>query len=77
MGHYEDLYWDVYTRLKELNLSVEFSKQLKKMDEQKKHKYKSHREKWEYAFARVTGSSLPYNPEDTPENKTKTKDGIR
>jgi hypothetical protein len=77
MGHYEDLYWEVHTKLEELNLSSEFSKQLKKMDGQRKHKYKSHREKWEYAFARVTGSSLPYIPKDTQENKTKIKDGIR
>lgn len=68
MGHYEDLYWEIHTKLNELDLQKEFSKQLKKMDGQTKHRYKTHRERWEYAFARVTGSSLPYIPEDIPEN---------
>lgn len=62
MGYYEDLFWEVEEKLLELNLKKEFKEQLDKMKTQEKHKYKSFKDKYEYAFARVTKSLLPYNP---------------
>lgn len=62
MGNYEDLYWEIDAKLEELELKEDFQKQLLKMRNQDKHKYKSFREMYEYAFSRVTKSTLPYNP---------------
>lgn len=62
MGNYEDLFWEVHEKLSELGLKEEFEKQLFKMENQDKHKYKSFKDKYEYAFDKVKKSS--------PSNKT-------
>ena len=61
MGQYENLYYEISVKIKELNLKEEFNNQLTKMNNQEKHKYKPFREKYEYAFERVTKGFLPYN----------------
>jgi len=53
MGHWEDFWWDTTKELEELGLKKQFNKQLKKMDTQRKHKYKDTRARWEYAFNKV------------------------
>ena len=53
MGQYEDLFYEIYEEVKNNNLNVEFNKQLSKMEFQDKHKYKSMKEKWEYALNRI------------------------
>jgi|TARA_R110001583_G_scaffold110390_2_gene259306 hypothetical protein len=50
---WEDLYWDINKEMEELGLSKEFSKQLKKMRTQDKHKYLDTRARWEYAKIKV------------------------
>lgn len=60
MGKHEDLFWEVEEQLIELDLKDKFQTQLLKMKSQEKHQYKSFRDKYEYAFARVTKSPLPY-----------------
>jgi hypothetical protein len=50
---WEDLYWDTYNEMKDLGLSKEFGKQLKKMSSQEKHKYKDTRARWDYARVKV------------------------
>lgn len=61
MGNYDDLYYEISVKLNELNLKKEFDNQLTKMNYQEKHRYKPFRDKYEYAFARVTKGFLPYN----------------
>ena len=53
MGQYEDLFYEIYDEVNNNNLNVEFNKQLSKMEFQDKHKYKSVKEKWEYALYRI------------------------
>ncbi len=53
MGQYEDLFYEIYDEVNNNNLNVEFNKQLSKMEFQDKHKYKSVKEKWEYALNRI------------------------
>ena len=53
MGQYEDLFYEIYDEVNNNNLNVEFNKQLYKMEFQDKHKYKSVKEKWEYALNRI------------------------
>ena len=56
MGHYEDRFFEIYEDIKVKNLREDFDKQLVKMSRQEKHRFKSQKERWEYAHARVTGS---------------------
>jgi len=56
MGHYEDAYYEIYDKVKKENLKNEFDTQLEKMARQDKHKFKSTKERWEYAYSRITGS---------------------
>tara|TARA_B110000444_G_scaffold192326_1_gene182213 strand:+ start:283 stop:489 length:207 start_codon:yes stop_codon:yes gene_type:complete len=58
MGNYEDLFWEVDEKLSELGLKEEFENQLLKMKAQDKHKYKSFKDKYEYAFDKVIKSPL-------------------
>lgn len=58
MGNYEDLFWEVHEKLSELGLKKEFDKQLFKMENQDKHKYKSFKDKYEYAYDKVIKSPL-------------------
>ena len=56
MGHYEDAYYEIYNKVTEKGIiSVRYN-QLKKMERQDKHKYKSTKERWEYAYNRITSS---------------------
>ena len=53
MGQYEDLFYEIYDEVTNNNLNEEFNIQLSKMEFQDKHKYKSVKEKWEYALSRI------------------------
>lgn len=53
MGHYEDSYFEIYQEVESRNVKVEFEKQLEKMRLQSKHKFKTPKEMWEYAYTRV------------------------
>ena len=50
---YEDFWWDTHNELNELGLKKQFNKQLNKMEDQDKHKYKDSRDKWTYALDKV------------------------
>jgi|TARA_R110002167_G_scaffold78280_1_gene216785 hypothetical protein len=60
MGHYEDSFYEIYDQIRVKNVKDEFENQLKKMNYQSKHKYKSTKEMWEYAYMRVTSSNHEY-----------------
>lgn len=53
MGHYEDVIYFVYEEVERLGLKDAFSKEMKKMNNQTKHKYKSMNEKYEYALHKI------------------------
>jgi len=53
MGHFDDFIYDIFEVLEKNNLKEEFYTQLRKMDYQDKHRYKSHRDKYRYAFDKV------------------------
>jgi|TARA_R100000664_G_C2758676_1_gene147781 hypothetical protein len=53
MGHYEDFWYNIHDSLDKMNLREEFDKQLKKMDNQDKHRYKDTRDRWSYAHDKV------------------------
>lgn len=57
MGHYEDAYYEIYNKVTKKGIKDKFDNQLKKMESQDKHKYKSTKERWEYAYTRITSSS--------------------
>ena len=50
---WEDFWWETHNEIKELGLKEDFDAQLKKMDNQDKHKYKDTRDKWRYALDKV------------------------
>ena len=50
---WEDFWWDTYYEVKKLGIKEEFDAQLKKMDNQDKHKFKDSRARWEYALSKV------------------------
>ena len=50
---YEDTYWDIDKEIKELKLKKQFEAQLEKMKWQDHHKYKDHRDQWQYARDKV------------------------
>ena len=49
----EDTMYENHTELTQSKLWGKFNTQLKKMESQKKHKWKTVCEKWEYALRRV------------------------
>ena len=49
----EDTMYEIYTELTESKLWDKFNKQLKKMNTQPKHKWKTAVERWEYALNRI------------------------
>ena len=49
----EDTLYEIHTELTESKLWNKFNKQIKKMDSQEKHKWKTPAEKWEYALKRI------------------------
>ena len=55
MGYYEDDIMYIYQIVDEEGLKPLFDIQFKKMAGQKKHKYKSVKEKWDYALYRIKG----------------------
>jgi|TARA_R110000824_G_scaffold266091_8_gene455108 hypothetical protein len=55
MGHYEDDIMYIHNIVVEEGLQKKFDIQLQKMSLQKKHKFKSVKEKWDYALYRIKG----------------------
>ena len=51
----EDTMYAIHTELTESGLWDKFNKQIKKMETQPKHKWKTPAEKWEYALKRIKG----------------------
>ena len=49
----EDTMYEIHTALTESKLWGKFNTQLKKMNTQEKHKWKSSVERWEYALKRI------------------------
>ena len=49
----EDTMYAIHTELTESKLWSKFNAQLKKMNTQEKHKWKSSVERWEYALNRI------------------------
>ena len=49
----EDTMYEIHTELTESGLWSKFNKQLKKMNTQLKHKWKTPVERWEYALKRI------------------------
>ena len=49
----EDTMYAIHTELTESKLWSKFNAQLKKMNTQEKHKWKTPAEKWEYAYNKV------------------------
>ena len=49
----EDTMYKIHTELTESKLWPDFNKQLKKMNKQNKHKWKTVCESWEYAFNKI------------------------
>ena len=49
----EDTMYEIHTALTESKLWDVFNEQMKKMQTQDKHKYKTPVERWEYAFNKV------------------------
>jgi hypothetical protein len=64
MGHYEDAFYEIYDDIQLKGLKPQFDAQLQKMNYQEKHKTKSIKERWEYAYNKVTSS---YSSEDNLE----------
>lgn len=56
MSHSEDVFFEIYNNIQEKKLKSKFDAQLKKMKYQEKHKFKSTKELWEYAYNKVTSS---------------------
>ena len=59
---WEDFWWDVTEDIKNKGLQKEFDAQLEKMSHQDKHKYKDTRDKWAYAWSKVTSSYKENKP---------------
>tara|TARA_B100000902_G_scaffold389425_1_gene436554 strand:- start:1029 stop:1217 length:189 start_codon:yes stop_codon:yes gene_type:complete len=54
MGHYEDLFYEITESINQLGLKKEFDAQLNKMSNQDKHRFKDTRDRWSYAYNKVT-----------------------
>tara|TARA_R100001377_G_scaffold27417_1_gene14717 strand:- start:297 stop:476 length:180 start_codon:yes stop_codon:yes gene_type:complete len=50
----EDTMFEIFNDLNKLRLRPKFDKQLKKMHNQEKHKWKDMCERWEYAYKKVS-----------------------
>jgi len=53
MGHYEDFFWEITEELKRLGLKKEFEQEIRKIQSNDEFKYKSIKERWEYALNKV------------------------
>lgn len=51
----EDIMYEIYDEVHKKGLKEEFDKQIKKMQSQDKHRFKTVFEKWEYALYRIKG----------------------
>ena len=60
MGHYEDSFYEIYDQIRVKGIKDDFEKQLNKMSRQHKHKHKSTKELWEYAYMRITSSNYEF-----------------
>tara|TARA_Y100000361_G_scaffold90598_1_gene80612 strand:+ start:280 stop:453 length:174 start_codon:yes stop_codon:yes gene_type:complete len=49
----EDTMYEIHTELTQSKLWSKFNTQLKKMESQKKHKWKTTCERWEYALQQI------------------------
>jgi len=49
----EDTFYEIHIELTKNKLWSKFDKQIKKMDTQKKHKWKTPAERWEYALNKI------------------------
>jgi len=54
MGHYEDGFYEIYQAVKNEGKRIEFDGQIEKMKSQNKHRFKSAKEIWEYAYLRIS-----------------------
>ncbi len=54
MGHWEDFWYEMTESINSKGLKKEFDAQLKKMRSQEKHKYMETRDRWTYAYNKVT-----------------------
>ena len=58
----EDFFYEIYQDVSDRGISDEFYKQLDKMKFQDKHKHKTVKEQWEYAYEKLNiGKSSRYN----------------
>jgi len=64
MGHYEDAFYEIYEDIDQKGLKPQFDAQVQKMLNQEKHRNKSAKEVWEYAYSKVTSS---YSTQDNLE----------
>tara|TARA_R110002020_G_scaffold394515_3_gene604538 strand:+ start:2020 stop:2322 length:303 start_codon:yes stop_codon:yes gene_type:complete len=53
MGHWEDRIYEIHEELNKHGLNKKFEAQLKKMNDQDKHRYRDTRERWIYAHDKV------------------------
>ena len=53
MSYQEDIMYEIHTEVTESGLWDKFNAQLKKMDSQEKHRWKTPSERWEYALNRI------------------------
>jgi hypothetical protein len=60
MGYSEDYIYEIFEVLEKKDLKDSFHNQLNKMKWQDKHKYKTPKEKYEYAFKKVTKQYTTY-----------------
>ncbi len=58
MGYSEDYIYEIFEELEKKELKESFHSQLNKMKWQDKHKYKTPKEKYEYAFKKVINNNI-------------------
>lgn len=58
MASCEDFFYEIYNSVREKGISEAFYNQLDKMKFQDKHRYKSVRDHWEYAYKKISKESL-------------------
>ena len=54
MGHYEDFWYEITESIEKEGLKKEFDAQLTKMRQQDKHRYKEVKDRWQYAYDKVS-----------------------
>ena len=53
MGHWEDFWYQIHASIDKNGLRKEFDAQLKKMNNQEKHRIRDTRSRWSYAHDKV------------------------